>query len=217
MRAVLLFSFFAWATAWANPIGFFSSGSSSSPSPMPIYLNSEKLLVSVSATDSVFSGSFTFATKAPLGLTKESDLREGARPVTVEMFIWFPEGSNGDPVVEDFWKTFHQGINVIGTNTLAKEVFERAVGLKVRIGDRELSPLGELGVFVATSDQEPNRDVERILAGVASAFSGNEPEFEHLGEPGLCRLEFWFHDCAKKLAWEHTPMTVSYRQPLVRM
>ena len=211
MRAYLLIAVLAAATAWANPkvVG---------PPPLSAFLDSEKLQVSVTATDAVFTGSFTFATMEPLSPPSDSDPWRGARPFTVEVDIWFPEEANGDPLVAEFWRTFRKGnINVLTTNAVGREVFARAVGLRVRVGERELRVGSDIDGFWAFPYQPPpNPEVERWLSKLGQALHEPEPPWEPFTEPGFCLLMLYFYDDGG-IVRNHTPVTLSYRQPLARL
>ena len=211
MRAYLLIAVLAATTACANPkvVG---------PPPLSAFLDSEKLQVSVTATDAVFGGSFTFATREPLSPPSDSDPWRGARPFAVDVYIWFPEEANGDPIVAEFWRTFRKGdINVLTTNAVGREVFGRAVGLRVRVGERELRVGSDIAGFWALPYQPPpNPEAERFISELHKALHEPEPRSEQLTEPGFCVLELWFHDDGQMVR-NRTPVTMCYRQPLARL
>ena len=86
------------------------------------YLNSERLLVSVSPTDAVFSGSFTFAAS-------------GAAPSnSIAIYLWLPEEGVDDPAVEALWKALGRG-DLLATNAVQWEVLDRTVGLRLGSGE----------------------------------------------------------------------------------
>jgi hypothetical protein len=210
MRACLLIAIFAAATAGANPrvVG---------PAPLSAFLSSEKLRVSVTATDAVFSGSFTFSTTEPLRPPSEADPWRGARSLTINLYVWFPEESNGDPIVAEFWRTFRKGdINLLTTNAAYREIFDRAVGLRVRVGERELRVGRDIDSFVALPYRPPDPEADRFISGLFKAMHEPEPGSEQLTEPGFYLLVLWFHDNGK-LVWNQTPVSLSYRQPLARL
>lgn len=186
------------------------------PPPLAAYLDSEHLLVSMSATDAVFTGSFTFATRELLRLPSDIDPWRGERSMSVELYIWFPEQSNADPTVKAFWRTFRKSnFNFFTTNAAATETFDRIVGLKIRIGDRELKAGRGIDSFLAVPYQPPNPDTDRFMSELLKAMHIPQVPAPKLDEPGFCLLLLYFHDDGT-LVRNRTQMTISYRQPLLR-
>ena len=202
MRALFLIPLLAAATASANPK---AKPIDLSQAVISAYLNSEHVLVSMSATHAVFSGSFTFAT--------DQGWRWGC---FVNFYIWFPEDSAGDPAVDAFWKALGRD-DLLATNAVQWETLERAVGLSIRLGERELRPgHGIEGVSVshyrATVLLTPRDEQVRAM------FRRQHPmavEPDRLDEPGFCLLTVQFVDNGSVIS-NRTPFTLSYRQPLAQ-
>jgi hypothetical protein len=202
MRALFLIPLVAIATASANPK---AKPIDLSQAVISAYLDSEHVLISMSATDAVFSGSFTFATSPgwPGGWF-------------VNFYIWFPEDSAGDPTVDAFWKALGRD-DLLATNAVQWEILHRAVGLSIRLGERELSPGNGIEGFSATHYRRPvplTPVDERVLA----TFRRHYPEAvdpDKLDELGFCLLAIQFVDNGSVIS-NRTPFRVSYRQPLAR-
>jgi hypothetical protein len=136
--------------------------------------------------------------------------------MVVEIPIWFPEASEGDPVVEAFWRTFRKGpINLLTTNPAAAEAFDRAVGLRVRIGDHELKAGKGIEWFLAMPYQTPDPKTEQFLSDLLKSMHIPERPLQQLDEPGFCRLLLGFQNDGS-IVRNRTPVMISYRQPLAR-
>jgi hypothetical protein len=201
MRALLLITVLAAMTAWANPKAMLSAGDGKVVLAST-YLNSERLQISVSTTDAVFSGLFTFA----------ADARVAAPSNTIGIYLWIPEEGVGDPSVEAFWKA-SGGDTRRAANFV--QLLDRTVGLKVTVGERELK-LGS-GIYFSTTPYRPPVPLSRQEERLRAIFERNHPmpEPDKLDEPGFCLLTTVFV-CDGMLISNRTPVTVNYRQPLAR-
>jgi hypothetical protein len=116
-------------------------------------------------------------------------------------------------------------INILTTNALGREVFERTVGLKIAVGERQLETGWDVHSFIALPYRPKRKDheSEQLLSELLKAMSKSEvPESQsggvwsgELEEPGFCLLVLGFHDDGA-IVRNQTPVTVSYRQPLAR-
>jgi hypothetical protein len=208
MRAILVIGILTHALGFANPIFV-------GPPPLAAYLDSERLLVSMSATEAVFTGSFTFATRELLRPPSDKDPWRGERSMSVEVYIWFPEQSDGDPTVEEFWRTFRKSNFNFFTSAAATETFDRILGLKIRIGDRELKAGRGIDSFLAVPYRPPDPETDRFMSNLLKAAHIPQVPAPKLDEPGFCLLLLYFHDDGT-LVRNRTQMTISYRQPLLR-
>jgi hypothetical protein len=166
----------------ANPIAL------SLPSTDRVYIGSEHLSVNVSSEEAKLNGVFTFNySPEAWGAERET------QPISIKIPVWLPESGSDDPSVEAFWRAFQKdGLNhVTAANA---DVFAKAVGLRVSIGDQPLP--------------------------VASfyAFSyGNTNAWAPLNwqQPGYCCLVFLYNELPPALVQDKMPVAISYRQPLL--
>jgi len=217
MRATLLIILLVGKVAFANPkfIG---------PPPLTAYIGSEKLVVSMTPTDANFTGCFAFSSCENLLMPAFADQWRGIRPTTIQFYIWFPEEGNGDARIEEFWRTFRKGdINVLTTNVLGQEVFERSIGLRISVGERQLKIGWEVDSFIALPYRPIRRDheSERLLSELLKSMPKSEVTESQTGgvgpgeldEPGYCLLVLGFRDDGA-IVRNQTPVKLTYRQPL---
>lgn len=208
MRALFLIALLAVSTALAN--SRVANRGPGGPALLRAYPNSEHLLVSISAAEAVFSGSFTFVT---------AHAWRGDFRLFVGLYIWLPEDSAGDPAVEAFWKALGRN-DLMTTNGVHLQALQRAVGLTVRVGDRELKPGKGLDSFFLKHYRPsvplvPNPDQERVEATFRRRYpTYGKPEPEEMEEPGFCLVGVTFVESGTVIT--NQTLTVNYRQPLAR-
>jgi hypothetical protein len=172
------------------------------PIPGPLgahyYISFEQLQVAVSPTNAVFKGTFEFSSPD----LKDSD--KETWETYMELPIWFPQQTSDDPSVNAFWEAFGTNIfNVIRPNN--KGAFEKAVALKVFFG-RQAMPVAGFAMLYQDGDRRP-----------FEFFTFNEWKvFQEYQEPGFCCLLFHI-DGLGTFAQKHVPVTISYRQPLLKV
>lgn len=176
--------------AFGNPI----------PGPLAAhyYISFERLEVTLSTTEAVFKGAFEFS--SPDLKLSDNDMME----TFMELPVWFPQQSSNDQTVNAFWHSF-------GTNMLQiirpqnREVFERAVGLRVYFGKR-LIPINGFAMLYEGGNRKP---FEFFLSKEWEVLEENQ-------EPGFCCLVFRV-DGLGTFVRKQIPMKVFYRQPLFKV
>jgi hypothetical protein len=185
----------AGITARANPVPAASSRE------FNIYMASENLRVTISPTDAVFNASFIFK-------SDPSPNQNG--PVAIQLPIWFPQDSTEDLSVAEFWATFgKESENGVAT-TREKRVFDRAVGLNISAGNRRLMA-GHPDSFIAMST---NWWPENVTAPLYPPFFEDVPR-EEFQSPGYGVLVTVIRTDSDTTLYG-MPVTMTYRQPLVR-
>lgn len=174
---------------------------SGNPLPMPlensVFISSERLEVKLAPMEAVINATFTFASNAPTELDEHS-------PTSIDLPIWLPYQNASNALVAAFWETF--GTNMFNRITPERRtVFDKAVGLKVLVEKREIP----VDAFAAI--------YKKGFGGRIPIFKRKEWQvFDRTLEPGFCCLLFEIAQI-DEIVSKHTPVTVSYRQPLGRI
>jgi hypothetical protein len=179
-----VFALLIKGSVWANPIV--------PPPPLGGYIESEKLVVTISSTDATFAASFTFRGDEDTSKRRSN----GHQAVGIDLPIWFPERSEGDASVEAFWKTFAKGRTYdLSTNAVARKLFHDTIALVI---------------LTVGADTDPAPDLFKSLV-VTSPDSSRQYRVS-FQEPGFCCLVLPF-SVSPDVIWT-TPVNISYRQPL---
>ena len=192
----------AGITARANPV----ATTPADEVPLNIYMASENLRVTISPTDAVFNASFTF---------KSDRTPNKNTPVVVRLPIWFPQDSKEDLSVAEFWATFDKDNEAGDAVSTAREkrVFDRAIGLNISAGKHRLV-VEHPDYFLATPTNWGPGNV------TSTPYLRNPPFFEdvpreELQSPGygILVIVVWSDS---NTVLKGKPVTMTYRQPLVR-
>ena len=187
MRILIVITFAFWTMANANPLPL--------PLPAHVYISFEKLVAVISPTNATFTATFTFS--APGIEASGTDIQQSL----LELPIWFPEQSGDDPSIAAFWNTF--GTNMLNViKPQKREAFEKAVGLRAIVGTND-EPIHAFATLYQHGDQRPFK-----------FFAQREWKvFLESPEPGFSCLVFKI-DALGEFVRNHTPVFISYRQPL---
>lgn len=159
------------------------------PAADRLYMASEHLVASISPNAAELNGTFTFQYRPDVPTPGQKSF------VMLELPIWFPEVHSQDPAVAGFWKSFPKdGVTEVTPQTRA--AFEKAVGLRAFLGG---DPLSVKQFSKLTSTNSRQRWASR----------------EWQQEAGFCCLVFRFY-IQDDSALTKKPLTISYRQPLLK-
>jgi hypothetical protein len=165
--------------------------------PARVYISSEHLNVTVSSNAATFEGTFTFATHAL------SDFNKNTQQTFMELPIWFPQQFSDDPTVAAFWNAF--GTNMLcGFTPPTTNAFEKAIGLKL-FSEKQIKPSNGFFMFYQDGDRQPS----------VAFFPREQRIFREIEDPGFCCLVFRIGGLGEAVQ-SHAPVTVSYRQPLLK-
>ncbi|MDB6121617.1 MAG: hypothetical protein JWQ71_610 [Pedosphaera sp.] len=155
-----------------------------------VYIASEHSSVNVSSEEARLNEVFTFNySPEAWGSERES------HPILIKIPVWFPESGSDDPSVEAFWKVFQKdGLNQVTAANV--DVFSKAVGMRVSIGDQ---PLGVASFYAFTY-------------GNTNAWA---PLYWQ--QPGYSCLVFLLNELPPAFVQDKTPVTISYRLPLLNV
>jgi hypothetical protein len=167
---------------------------------------SESVRVTISPTDAVFNASFIF---------KSDRTPNKNTPVVVRLPIWFPQNSTEDLSVAEFWATFNkddEAGDAVST-TREKRAFDRAIGLNISAGNRRLVT-GHPDYFIATPTNWGPENVTSTPYLRDPPFFKDVPRKE-LQSPGygILIIVVWSDS---DTVLNGKPVTMTYRQPLVR-
>jgi hypothetical protein len=215
-----LIALFIGGIASGNPL---IPGQSPPPrfSELNAYIDSEKLLVTISSTNAIIKGTFTFAS------LWQPSKDSGAQPPThadVDLPLWLPENKPGDPFLNKFWKGFSRhGSDYLCDNLADEFAFLKSIAIRVNCKNPVLLPLtipipemASSGVKSFTDSEQPSE------IRFFSCHAMNRPDWmtEEQGpnwgyDPGFCFLMVRF--CLSLSAVSnHYPITISYQHPLVQ-
>ena len=168
------------------------------PSDAPLaYIASEKLDITLSATDALIQGTFTFKSAAQWNFN-----RMPFDSAEVDLPIWLPDPKHAEGIVKTFWQ--RMGIKVATVITPKNQtVFDRAIGLQWRSGASALPVTNYSTIF-------PNRSFKRL-----PEYRQHDWGFLHDSlDPRFSCLMFTL-DGYTNLFDGTTVLTVAYHQPLL--
>ena len=158
--------------------------------PFDAFISSEKLVVTIGPAEAKFNGTFTFKTSGHVSSIEQT---EGV--VRLQIPIWFPADSRQSSAVSSFWKAIDQTQYSYLIDSMSKKAIEQAVELKVVVDERSLQ----------ASDL--------VISGRGGYGYTIIPKGWR--EPGYHVLLFTFM-VSPRIIDNGTPVTISYRQPLLR-
>ncbi|MEI8289914.1 MAG: hypothetical protein WCH99_10610 [Verrucomicrobiota bacterium] len=182
--------------AQANPIPFLNSELA------PVYIASEKLVVTLAPEAAVMTGTFTFQ-------SKDSATNPPEFPARTWLPIWLPETDQADAATKSFWETFGTNLlNQVKTNHL--ETMRQIIGLKATLGGKPIETVDFFGLYHGINlDRLLNRNIFALGKERKSALL----LLRKYLDPEFCCLVFPIVS-DQELTQKKLPLVVQYRQPL---
>lgn len=157
--------------------------------PLNAFISSEKLAVTIGPAEAKFNGTFTFKTAGSV-----SNVEYTMNAARLQIPIWFPSDVKQSSAIASFWKAIDQTQYSYLTDSTSKKAVEQAVGLKVVVGTQSLQ----------ASDL--------VISGRGGYGYTLIPKGWR--ESGYHVLLFTF-EVSPRIIDSGTPITISYRQPLL--
>ena len=174
-------------TALANPVA---------PPEFKTYLDSEKLVATISPTDATFVATFMFRSDEDISRMS----RERSENVTVNLTIWLPEDGVDDPLPRRFPPFNDNRVPLILENGVYREPVDTTIRLKVRGQSPETNPLSR-DYYIHSAE---HRRGDLVLTAKESFL-----------DPYFYKLVTSF-SVPSSVVKNHDPLTFSYKSPLVR-
>jgi len=168
----------------------------------PVYIASEKLVVTLTPESAVVAGTFTFK-------SKDSETNPSDFPTYVWIPIWLPEPDQADAATALFWQTF--GTNLLNQVKPAHhETMERIIGLKATLGDKPIETVDFFGLYHSVN---LDRLLNRNIIPWGKERKGALQLLRNSLDPEFCCLVFPIVG-DQGLTQKSLPFAVHYRQPL---
>jgi hypothetical protein len=158
--------------------------------PLDAFISSEKLAVTIEPAEASFNGTFTFKTAGHL-----SSIEQTVSVMRVQIPIWFPADPRQSSSIAAFWKAIDQTQYSYLIDSTSKNAIEQAVELKVVVDKRSLQA------------------TDLVISGRGGYGYTIIPKGWR--ESGYHVLLFTFM-VSPRIIDNGAPVTISYRQPLLR-
>lgn len=160
--------------------------------PLNAFISSEKLAVTIGPAEARFNGTFTFKVA-----NDDSNIEHSVYVTKLQIPIWFPADPRQSPAVASFWNAVDKNDDMYAVYLIdpaCKKAIEQAVDLKVVLGTLTVPP------------------TELVISGRGGYGYTRIPKSWR--QPGYHVLLFTFMVSTRVIDGE-TPITISYRQPLL--